>query len=129
MNLSSDQHIYGQQHGHQRILSHQSISPLKTSGYRNQIQYGSLQQRVPHYSGSVGKNNSAVTDGSQGSRHDVKPMGQGIKEGTAATGRTSGFNVKSPILTNQGYQIAGMSSNAPGGGLHSSASPMKEFDL
>lgn len=41
-------------------------------------------------------------------------------------GRASGFNVKSPILSNQGYQIAGIT--GPNPGLHSSATPLKEYD-
>lgn len=41
-------------------------------------------------------------------------------------GRASGFNVKSPILSNQGYQIAGIT--GPNPGLHSTATPLKEYD-
>lgn len=104
------------------MLPHQSISPLKTSGYRNHIQYGSLPQRAPPmpYSGAGpigGKNDSLMM-----STQELKQMVAPSKD----PGRASGFNVKSPVLTNQGYQIAGMSSGT-NPGLHSSTSPLKEY--
>lgn len=69
---------------------------------------GQVPQQHAASSQVVGSGEDVVQAGGGMPMHEVKQMGSPNKEPR----RASGFNVKSPILSNQGYQIAGMSQNA-----------------